>query len=244
MKKNKSHIAVALVCAFLGFMLTYEFKLLSAEGGKLISNRKAGTEGDTTGEVEVLQKQRIELLKKNTELSMQLKKYQENITNRGEIKKEIEKQLTEAKRLMGLEEIEGSGIILTLIPKGTSYDLEGNNAYISEDELTYLINVLNFAGAEAIAINNKRITTQSGIKSYDNNNYILINDEKISPKLKIEIKALGDKGRLQSALSFLGILEYMSLRDYTSIYEPSDSIRIPKYNRYYVTEYIKRVSKD
>jgi uncharacterized protein YlxW (UPF0749 family) len=244
MEKIKSHITVALVCAFLGFMLTYEFKLLSADGGKFISNRAAGTEGEITDEVEVLQKQRSELLNKNTELTLQLKKYEENVTNEGEIKKEIEKQLAEAQRLMGLEEVEGSGIILTLIPKGISYDLEGNDVYVSEDELTYLVNVLNFAGAEAIAINNKRITAQSGIKSYDNNSYILINDEKIIPKLKIEIKALGDKGKLQSALSFLSILEYQSLSAYTSIYEPSDSIRIPKYNRYYVSEYIKRVSKD
>jgi uncharacterized protein YlxW (UPF0749 family) len=244
MKKIASHITVALVCAFLGFMLTYEFKLLSAEGSKLISNSEVGSENYATDEIKILQNQRSELQKKNTELTLQLKNYEENMANVGEFKKEMEKQLAEAQRLMGLEDVEGSGIILTLIPKGASYDLESNNGYISEDELTYLVNVLNFAGAEAIAINNKRITDQSGIKSYDNNSYILINDEKVSPKLKMEIKALGDKGKLQSALSFLGILEYQSLRSYTSVYEPSDSIRIPKYNRYYRSEYMKRISKD
>ncbi|NLC65826.1 MAG: DUF881 domain-containing protein, partial [Clostridium sp.] len=96
-----------------------------------------------------------------------------------------------------------------------------------------------FAGAEAISINDKRITVQTGIQSSSNNEYILINDEKISPKDDINMKIIGDKDNLIAALQFSGTLEYESLENYNVKLTPKENLIIIGIENYIKSDNIR-----
>jgi uncharacterized protein YlxW (UPF0749 family) len=238
MGRHFSQITIAIVCVFLGFMLTYEFKLLNSDED-LISNNKYAKGSEISEELENVKKQREELKSKNNELAIQLRKYEESLINQEEINHQVEEELKNSKVLLGSTPIEGAGITVTLDPSGKSFVGESDIKYITDEDILYIINELKFAGAEAIAVNDKRITSQSGIKSMDNNSYILINEEKISPISKIEIKAIGDKVKLRSALEFADTIKMVVPHFYDTTISTQDLIKIPKYNKLYKSLYIR-----
>lgn len=237
MAKFKSQISLALVCAILGFLLSYQFRILNNKDQEIVNNNYDRT--DVVAEVDQLKKQKDDMQKKNDELSQQLKKYEEAATTEGAATKELKKQLDDTRMIIGSEDVVGPGITLTLVPKSQVFNNDMH--YLTDTELVYIINELNFSGAEAISINDKRISLQTGIKSSSNNNYILINDERISPKEKIVIKAIGDKTNLYSALTFTGALDFQALASYDKKYEKVDEVKIPKYNKMPKYEFMKPV---
>lgn len=243
MKKITSQIIVGVVCALLGFMLTYQFKLLSAEEKEFKAGNKYTTSIEITSEIEQLKKQKEDIEKKNNELLSQLKKYETAATDQSELTKEIKKQLDDSRILLGTTEVQGPGVIVYLTPKNATFVSGTVGFYATDEELYYIVNELNFAGAEAVSINDKRITSQSGIKSSSNNSTIKINNEDISPKERIVIKAIGDKVKLDSALNFPGALDFKNLDAYEIRIEKSDSIKIPKFGRAYKSDYVKPINK-
>lgn len=243
MKKIVSQIIVGTVCALLGFMLTYQFKLLSAEEEEFKSGNEYTTSMEITSEIESLKKQKEEIEKKNNELLSQLKKYETAAADQSELTKEIKKQLDDSRILLGTTEVQGPGVIVYLTPKNTAFASGTIGFYATDEELFYIVNELNFAGAEAVSINDKRITSQSGIKSSSNNSTIKINNEDISPKERITIKAIGDKVKLDSALNFPGALDFKNLDAYEIKIEKSDNIKVPKFSKAYKSDYVKPVDK-
>ena len=85
MKKVLSQIVVALVCAFLGFLLTYQFKQLSVANGGDIDYNGA----DILSEIEILKKEKEDLQKNNEILSEELKQLEDAAAKEGEIEGEI-----------------------------------------------------------------------------------------------------------------------------------------------------------
>lgn len=239
MKKYSSQIAIAIVCALLGFLLSYQFKLLNSEERKLVNN--PNVQQDITKEISQLTKEKEEYEKKNDELMEQIKVYEESATNEDAVAKELKNQLDDTRLLIGSVDVSGPGVILYLNPKTNVFSSNMVASYLTDREITYLVNELFFAGAEAVSINNKRITLQTGIKSSSGGSQILVNDERISPKETITIKAIGNKDVLMGGLNFHGVLDYESLAYYEKKLEESDSVEIPKYNKLYKYEYIKPV---
>ena len=68
MKKVLSQVVVAVVCAFLGFLLTYQFKQLSVANSGDIDYDSA----DILSEIEILKKEKEDLQKNNEILSKAL----------------------------------------------------------------------------------------------------------------------------------------------------------------------------
>ena len=126
-----------------------------------------------------------------------------------------------------------------MTPNNALFGNDNLNDHITDKHLVYLVNELRFAGAEAISINDIRIVSRTGIRSAGN--YILINDEKISPSSKIVIQAIGDEKLLNSAMSFPEVFaDFKGLCDVK--FEKSDNINIKKCNKTYKFEYAKPVS--
>ena len=65
MKISRSQIFIALVCALLGFLLTYQFKVLS---NKNIGNVSGYDQNSIISEVETLRKEKEELSATNSKL--------------------------------------------------------------------------------------------------------------------------------------------------------------------------------
>jgi uncharacterized protein YlxW (UPF0749 family) len=236
MKKLGSQIMVAVVCCILGFMLAYQFKTLTKYGKKIDVNE---TSTDITADIEQFKKDKAEMQKTVNELLVQVKKYENAAVSKDETNKEIVNELENSRLLTGVYDVTGPGVIVHLKPKSNIF---GTNApdKISYQHLNYLVNELRFAGAEAIAINDYRITARTGISSGRSNSYILINgaDQKISPSDTITITAIGDRDLLSKALNFTGALEDFKLTSDVTI-EKDDKVKIPKSSKISKFEYAK-----
>lgn len=235
MKKIGSQISVSIVCCILGFMIAYQFKILNNQGkGVEISQSNA----DITVEIEQYKKQKEEMGKKVDELQKQLKNYENAAAGKSDLNKNILEELEDTRTIMGNTDVQGQGVIIYLTP---SSGLFSNNTIerITDKHLVYLVNELRFAEAEAISINDIRITGRSGIR--DSGNYIIINgDDKVSPASRIVIKAVGDKNRLYSDLSFPEVFtDFKGICDIK--FEKSDSILIKKNTQVYKLNYAKPV---
>lgn len=238
MKKALPQIVVALVCAVLGFLLTYQFKQLNMANNGSIHYDSA----DILSEIENLRKEKEDLQKNNEILSEELKMLEDAAAKEGEIEGEIKKQLDNARMQIGLLDVRGPGIVITLTLKNSVFGTNGTQTIntVSEEEIVNLINSLWYAGAEAISINEMRITPQTGIKMAGSS--ISIGSAgRVDPNSEIVIKAIGDKNNLNIAVNYPGLLDYGALKSYNSDVKQIDDITIVKTTQSLRYEYIKPV---
>ena len=237
MRKVASQISVALVCCILGFMLTYQFRVLMKQDNTLNLNNQNSS--DVTVEIEQYKKEKAALEAKVNDLQNKVKGYEDAAASKSDSTKNVLDELEKSRILIGEVDVEGQGIVIYLNPNSNLFGNSVNN-HITDKDLVYLVNELRFAGAEAISINDIRVVSGTGIRTAGN--YILINDEKISPSKRIVIQAIGDKSLLYSAMSFPEV--FSDLKAICDVkFEKSDSITIKKYNKAYKIEYAKPVKE-
>jgi uncharacterized protein YlxW (UPF0749 family) len=233
----RAQISVAVVCAILGFMLAYQFKVLSKQENSFSLGSTTST--DVTIEIEQYKKQKTELEAKVSELQSKVDEYEKAAAGESDASKAMLAELQTSRILTGASDVHGQGVVIYLDPTS---DLFGTGSgHITDKHLVYLINELRFAGAEAISINDIRVVGMTGIRNAGN--YILINDnDKVSYSQKITIKAIGNKDLLYSSLSFPEVFsEFTGICDVK--FEKQDDIKIPKYTKTYNFQYAKPVSK-
>jgi uncharacterized protein YlxW (UPF0749 family) len=237
MRKVNSQISVAVVCGILGFMLAYQFKVLMKQDKVINLTNQNST--DVTVEIEQYKKQKQELESKVNDLQNQIKSYEDAAASKSDTTKNMLKELEDTRMFMGLTDVQGPGITIYLTPNNKLFgDNTGGN--ITDKHLVYLVNELRFAGAEAISINDIRIVAQTGIRNAGN--YILINDERISPSNTITIKAIGDQNLLYSAMSFPEVFaDFNGICDVK--FEKTDTITMKKYNKAYKFQYAKPIKQ-
>ncbi len=241
MKKIRSQVAVAVVCCILGFMLTYQFRIISIQDTKL---NLQGDSSQITAEVEQLKNQKDDLNKQINELQNKIKDYQQSAANKSDVNKQIVSDLNNLNLITGNTDVEGQGLIITITPKTNMFssDITTQGDVITDNDLIDLLNELRFAGAEAISINDIRILSSTGIKTSSGvSNIFLGTNDRISPYEKITIKAIGDKDKLNSAMVFPGVLDVIPSSSY-SVAAPvkSNMIIISKSNTVTNFEYAKQ----
>ena len=151
------------------------------------------------------------------------------------------KELEETRILTGGTEVEGEGMIIYITPKSNIFGSNSEDQRINDTDLVHIVNELNAADAEAISINDIRLTSRSGIRNAGN--AIIINDERISYNKRVTIKAIGKKDILESAISFPGAIPQELSQTCDITMEKSDKIKIPKYNKTYKFEFAKPIEK-
>ena len=90
--------------------------------------------------------------------------------------------------------------------------------------------------------NDIRINPQTGIKTAGNG-IALGSAGKVYPREKIVIKAIGDKGRLNAGISFVGSLDYRALLYYNNEIKVEDDLVIGKSTQSLKSEFIKLVKE-
>lgn len=240
MRKATSQIVVAIVCAFLGFLLAYQFKLLNQNE----SNDMNKQNSDIISEIEGLKKEKEALVLSNTTLLEELKKLEEAASEKGDVEGEIKKSLDNARMHLGLVDVTGPGIIITLTPKSSIFGGSTNDSTrgLSDIELVNIVNLMRYSRAEAISINDYRITPQTGI-TMSGTTISIGSVGQVDPKEKIVIKVIGDKGKLRAATDFGGTLDFGQLVSYNSDVKSSEEILINKTTQSLRTEFIKPVKE-
>lgn len=162
--------------------------------------------------------------------------YSKTIQNNQESSVLLDEELKEYDMLVGKTNVVGSGVVLRL----------KDNQYCSytASNLVYLINELKYAGAEAISINDQRIINTTDIVGINNNQYILINGERIVGPY--EVKAIGNKDEFEKIINFPneGFVPYYRTNGFTIELSYQDGIKINAYSKNIDLKYIKENKED
>lgn len=142
----------------------------------------------------------------------------------------LDQELKEYDMLVGKTNVVGSGVVLKLT--------DNFIASYTSNNLTYIVNELKNAGAEAISINGQRIIGTTEIAMIQTR-YMLINGQKVTSPY--EIKVIGNKDNLNKALTLQneGLLDYYQRQDYTIEMSVQDNIHIQAYNQPIELKYIE-----
>lgn len=185
--------AVTLVSLILGLMLAAQFKSVQKVGGNVSLPRTQ----QLTEETKKLRQENEGLQKRITEYEDIINKYESTSQDQALID-----ELLKAKMQAGLVSLEGPGVIIKVNNLYIN-TLDGGHQIVQSvhyEDLLKLVNELNAAGAEAIAINNERIIATTEIRNAGD--YIVINTNRHS--VPFEIKAVGNSENLDAALKLLG----------------------------------------
>ena len=238
MKKFRSQMSIGIICILLGFMITYQFKMISKQNSAADSNKISP---EIITENEQLKKSKEEMQKKIDELDAKTKTYENAALGRDEQSGVLYKELEESRILTGSTEVQGEGMTIYITPKSNIFGTSLDEQIINDSDLVHIINELNAADAEAISINDIRLTSRSGIRNAGN--AIIVNDERIPYNQRVTIKAIGKKDILESALSFQGAIPQLLSQTCDISMEKSDKIKIPKYNKAYSFKFAKSIEK-
>ena len=151
---------------------------------------------------------------------------------------EKQEELKKLNTYLGLTDVEGEGMIITLHDNtaskiGTSADI------IHDGDLRAIVNELKNNGVEAISINGQRIVPTTTINCAGT--VIQVNSEIVGSPFVI--KAIGDQNRINNLTRPGGYLELLQNKYGFSNIETkkSDNIVIEKYNGVLTDKYIKNV---
>ncbi len=169
----------------------------------------------------------------------ELEKERESATKNDTALKEKEQEITNGNKIIGLTEVTGPGVIVTLgdSKKDASTSLDPSMLLVHDTDVLSVINELKNAGAEAISINDQRLISTSGIIC--GGNIIEINGEKVGAPF--EIKAIGLPEQLAALDRPNGYLDILRGWSIEVKFEKSNNITIPKYTGTYTYEYAKPV---
>ena len=225
MNKLKISIVLGIMCFALTFGIFLQIKTVENNNAKVSQNYE---ENNLRAEVlkfkEKYDNRSKELEKLEKELEEERKKATQNNTEL----ENSEIQINKANKMIGLSEVKGPGVIVTL----KDSTLNPANAFNISDLLVHdldilsVINELKNAGAEAISINDQRIVSTTAISCEGN----VININKVKVGAPFVIKAIG----LPESLSALerpgGYLEILKKYSIEANLEKSNEITIPKYS--------------
>ncbi len=231
MKKDK--IIISIIVFFVSIMLassmSIQFRTVEKTNSMGIESMR---ENELRQEILDWKTKYSEVDEKIQSDNEKIEEYENTIQNNQQSSELLEEELKEYNMLVGKTNVVGEGLILKLT--------DTSEQSFSASNLIYLVNELKYAGAEAISINEQRIINSTDIVSINNNQYILVNGERIvSP---YEVKVIGNKDELDKILNFQddGFIPYYKGRGYTLDMSYQSNIKIPAYNKEITLKYIKR----
>ncbi len=230
MTNNKIIISLILggMCLLLTYGIAVQIKTTTAIG--TVSSTNA-TENNLRDAV-LKSKEKYDNLYKDLEnAEKELEKERNSATqNNGELE-DLENQIKEENKVIGLSDVTGDGVEIELNDNQTipsnSYLGDPNDLLVHDVDIIRVINEIKNAGAEAISINDQRIVSTTAVEC--DGNIIKINGVKIGTPFKI--KAIGNQEYLMGSLNRKrGYLEVLR-EDYMLVAKiaKASNITIPKY---------------
>ena len=235
---NKKQIAIALgvMCMILTLILVVQIRTTDS-ANQVIS--QTFTSNDLRNQV-LKWKERDEYTYSELQnAEKRLENVRQEASENTEGSAEKEEELRKNNILIGLTDVTGEGVIVTLKDNPNvspdSTILDPSMVIVHFSDILGIVNELKNAGAEAISINDQRIVSTTSITC--EGNVINVNGEKTSsPSV---IKAIGSSIYMNSALTRAGgTIEYLNQYIQVSV-KPSNNITIKKYTGVINPKYIK-----
>ena len=229
---NKKQIAITLgiICLLLTMAIFIQIKTVN--GANLIAARSL-TDNDLRDQVLIWKERYDSVYEELEEANKKLEKIRQTATEDTEGASEKEEELKKNNMLIGMTDVKGEGVTVTLKDNNT---VTADTIGIADDISLYLVhdtdiraivNELENAGAEAISINDQRVVITTSITC--EGNVINVNGEKVSSPFVI--KAIGSSLSLYSALTRPGgYVETLNSTGIPTTVKRSDAIAIGKFN--------------
>lgn len=218
-------ITIFIICFVIVYIMCIQFKTINKiDVAEIETMRENELRTSLASWKEKFQEVSQELQLNNEKIE----EYKDRIESDEEAGELLEEELENAKMLLGLTDVKGTGIIITLT--------DNSETTIISTDLMDLVNELNSAGAEAISINDQRIVAMTDI--FDVGDFVMINKKRTTSPYTI--KAIGDLTYLQSALSIKkGFLDKYKTNGYTISMTTDNNIVIKKYEGKMTLDYVK-----
>lgn len=201
MKLDSKHAVIYVICFLLAFIVTVQVRTVSINNADILRLKK---ENELRDEINQWKDAYNNLSNKNTELNKKLDEYRNASLESSDDGELIKKELDEANIVAGLIPVKGSGIRIVIDVEDVVEEIalgagryDGNVSVFFDSDVMALINELTMCGAEAISVNNQRITNLTSIKS--DGPIIKINGVDTSAPFIIE--AIGDSEKLLTSMS-------------------------------------------
>lgn len=193
MKKVKDYIALAIVCAILGLLLSTSFNIHRRAQRTGPESRRA----ELVSVVKDLEQERDDLKDDLKKLREEIEDYEKEAAADEGVLASFTRELDNLSFTAGLTAVRGPGLEVVLgdsptVPSGK----DPSNYIIHDYDLRVIVNALWGAGAEAIAVNDQRLVAVSALRCAGNT--ILVNSTRLASPYTI--KAIGDPGTLYQAL--------------------------------------------
>ncbi|MBO6233385.1 MAG: DUF881 domain-containing protein [Clostridia bacterium] len=238
MTKLKNSIVLGLMCLALTCGIFLQIRTVENSNVKVSQNYE---ENNLRAEVLKFKEKYDNELKQLEKAESELEKERENSTQNNADLEDAEISIKKANKMIGLSEVKGPGVIVTLkdSQKNTANVMNVMDVIVHDIDILSVINELKNAGAEAISINDQRVVTTSAILC--DGNVVRINKEKVG--VPFVIKAIGLPESLAALERPGGYLEYLRRYDIEASLEKSNDITIPKYTGKIEFNYAKNLDK-
>lgn len=238
MNKKLISLVLGIMCLVLTCGIVVQIKTVNGTGTTVSTNSKENELRDAV----LKAKEKYDNLYENLErMEEQLEIERTNSTQNNTELEKLESSIKEGNKIIGLSEVTGDGIVITLndgkTNSLTSLFLDPNELIVHDTDLMRIVNYLKNTGAEAISINDQRIISTTSIEC--DGNVIMINGEKIGAPF--EIKAIGFPETLININMPGGYVEQLKERGVEVSVTKSDKekITIPKYTGVIKFDYAK-----
>lgn len=219
-KLKKFYWWIALVGIIFGIILYVQFRVVR----NIQYNESIQRTRELTVQVDQMKKERDVLHAQLTRMRGQL----ENMLAAGSPAPPGKEDIEHAMIFAGITGLTGSGVEVTLQDSSAIQKPgENPNYYLVHDEdILRVVNELKAAGAEAIAVNNQRLTATTGISCSGPS--ISINKKALVPPFVITV--IGSPEALEGALKMRGgVVEYLQYCGIQVSIKKSKNITIPAY---------------
>lgn len=231
--RNKNIVTLTIITAILGFMMAIQFQTI-----KEPVVRDTRDIWEIREDIEHEQQLITELYKEIRTKEETLRKYEEApYYSKYE---GITEQLEELKKKIGLTELNGTGILLTISPSFNQSTIGQPYKTVPPDLLIRLINELYRYKATAVAIDNERIIVTSPIRDVNGKTYI--NNTPLGP-LPIEIKVIAeDAEKLHNQMQVSQIVdEFFALENLELTSTLQQEVTLPAYDEVLRNKYMQPV---
>lgn len=231
MRVRKEWIWIALACILLGFFMALQYKYYSTN---YLSDPTQYEK--MTAELIALRAEKTALQEEVELLEQKLDAITGSASRESVYIENLKQDIQRFKAYLGQTKLNGPGIVITLdeiFSEGSSKNLPDDYRLILE-----LINELYASGAEAISINEQRLTNYSEIRLVGRQ----LNVNFVPLTVPYVVKVIGDYDTLNGAITQrFGIISSIRTAGYYAEVRPAETIEIPAYSGVFKFIYAKVV---
>ncbi|WAA10637.1 DUF881 domain-containing protein [Fervidibacillus albus] len=199
---NNNRIILSLGFLVFGFLIAYSYQITQSTSDQTpMTDREWERNLQLSEQLATLEQRNLDLQNTLFEQQNNMLEIEEELSEEEQVLSDLAEEAEDLRMVLGKVKVKGEGVVVTLDDE--QYDpMEGdiNQFIVHEHHVLKVVNELYISGAEAVAINGKRLTSHSYIVC--TGPVITVDGQQFPAPFVIQ--AIGDKDTLEKALNFQG----------------------------------------